>query len=71
MGLVKDLLEKLGEGVQEVHSICTHENQDDGDTLQPSLHWRASMNLSWKHAVVSECLTEFVEYQMGLASKSR
>ncbi|CAE7566941.1 FAP100 [Symbiodinium sp. KB8] len=31
---IEDLLEKLGEGVQEVHSICTHENQDDGDTLQ-------------------------------------
>ena len=29
----QDLLEGLGGGVVEVHGVCSHENQDDGDTL--------------------------------------
>jgi len=31
---IEDLLEGLGGGVVEVHGVCSHENQDDGDTLQ-------------------------------------
>ena len=30
---MQDLLEGLGGGVVEVHGVCSHENQDDGDTL--------------------------------------
>ena len=34
----QDLLEGLGGGVVEVHGVCSHENQDDGDTLLLGLH---------------------------------
>ncbi|CAK9068719.1 unnamed protein product [Durusdinium trenchii] len=31
---VEELLEGLAGGVVDVHGVCSHENQDDGDTLQ-------------------------------------
>lgn len=63
----QELLEGLAGGVVDVHGVCSHENQDDGDTLRLGLGFLGGGAKSAQSLILQVCSGQIdsTQFQFG------